>query len=140
MDRSENVKSRLFALIPLLAGLFIIGVALWGDEAGMQAPRWVVAAAGGVFLMAGLAILGQDLPWFSAVAGALLVTMFGAVGSWVAFGAGERQFSSSLSLPFVSITGPASELTGRLCFAPGAILLDALAIYLWLRLLAGKIR
>jgi hypothetical protein len=64
----------------------------------------------------------------------LLVTLFGVTVSWVSFGPGEREFTSSFSVPFVSISGPASETQGRVCFAPGAILLDGLAIYLWFRL------
>jgi hypothetical protein len=135
---SEDIKNKLFALLPIGMGAFIIGLAIWGDDGGMHAPRWVIAAAGGVFLLAGLTIRGQGLPWFSAFAGALMVTLFGAAVTWVSFGPGEREFTSTVSLPFLTVSGPGNETFGRLCFAPGAILLDILAVYLWVRLLLGK--
>jgi len=50
------------------------------------------------------------------------------------------QATPIVNRPLILFPDPSSEPVGRLCFAPGAILLDALAIYLWLRLLAGKSR
>ncbi len=117
--------------IASLVGLFVVAVAIWGDDSGFHAPRWVVGAAGCTFLFAGIAILVQDHPRFSALVRALLLTTFGAVFTWVSFGPGERQFSSTVSIPFISITRDSSEITGRICFAPGAILLDGLALYTW---------
>jgi len=137
---SEDVKNKLFAVMPVAMGGFIVAMAIWGDDSGMHAPRWVVAAAGGVFVLAGLMILGQNLPWFAGLSAALMVTLFGAAVSWVSFGPGERQFTSTLSLPFIAVSGPGNQILGRLCFAPGAILLDVWSVYLWLRLLAGKTR
>jgi hypothetical protein len=127
----ENEKSVFFGLLLSGIGLVYVGIAIWGSEAGFHAPRWVVGLAGGTFSLGGLALLGQGYPHFSALVRALLFTAFGAVVTWVSFGTGERQFSSSISLPFISVSGPASELSGRICFAPGAILLDGLALYMW---------
>ena len=79
-----------------VVGLFIIAVSIWGDGSGFHAPRWVVGAAGGVFLLAGLAIFTQDHPILSSLLRALLLTSFGAVFTWVSFGPGEREFSSSV--------------------------------------------
>ena len=121
-------------LLISLFGLFFVGLAIWGSGEGFHAPRWVIAAAGGVFFLAGLSIFGQRYRFFNSFVLALLVTLFGLVVTWVSFGPGEREFSSSFSIPFISISGPASEVSGRICFAPGAILLDGLAIYLWFRL------
>lgn len=117
--------------IASLVGLFVIAISIWGDDSGFHAPRWVVGAAGSTFLFAGIAILVQDHPQFSALVRALLLTTFGAVFTWVSFGPGERQFSSTVSIPFISITSDSPGITGRICFAPGAILLDALALYMW---------
>jgi len=114
-----------------VVGLFIIAVSIWGDGSGFHAPRWVVGAAGGVFLLAGLAIFTQDHPILSSLLRALLLTSFGAVFTWVSFGPGEREFSSSVSIPFLTFTRSSSEITGRICFAPGALLLDGAALYTW---------
>jgi hypothetical protein len=127
----ETDNPVFFGLLLSGIGLVYVGIAIWGSEAGFHAPRWVVGLAGGTFSLGGLAILGQGYPHFSALVRALLLTAFGAVVTWVSFGPGERQFTSTTSLPFVSISGPASELSGRICFAPGAILLDGLALYMW---------
>ncbi len=121
----------VFGLLAAVVGLIYIGIAIWGSDTGFHAPRWVVGMAGGTFLLAGLAILGQGYPHFSALVRALLLTAFSAVVTWVSFGPGERQFSSTTSLPFISFSRSASDLSERICFAPGAILLDGLAIYLW---------
>jgi hypothetical protein len=59
------------------------------------------------------------------------LTAFGAAVPWISFGPGEREFSSTINIPFLSFSRSSSELSGRICFAPGAILLDALALYLW---------
>jgi hypothetical protein len=118
-------------LIACLAGGIVIGMAIWGDDTGFHAPRWVVAAAGATFLFAGMAIIGQDYPLFSGILRALLLTCFGGVFTWVSFGPGERQFTSTISLPLLSFTSGSSSILGRICFAPGAILLDGLALYAW---------
>jgi hypothetical protein len=135
---SQRVDTRdaiIGGVIASAVGMFIIGLAIWGDDSGFHAPRWVVGAAGGTFLMAGLAIFGQDSPYFSSLLRALLLTSFGAVFTWVSFGLGEREFSSSVSIPFFLISRPDSELSGRICFAPAAILLDGLALYTWFLLI-----
>lgn len=126
-------------LVSALPGLFLVGLAFFGDEASFEAPRWVVAAGGGVFFFGGLIIFGQGRPRFQAVVVALLLTCFGALATWVAWGPGEREFSASLGLPFLEFEGQGSERFGRLCFSPGAIVLDVLAIYQWIRLLLGRI-
>jgi len=137
MRKSQKIDSKDALIgggIASAVGLFIIAVSIWGDDAGFYAPRWVVGAAGGVFLLAGLSIFAQDHPRLSSVAVALLLTSFGAVASWVSFGPGERQFSSTVSIPFISVTRSSSDILGRICFAPGAVLLDGLALYTWFKL------
>ncbi len=130
-NNGEKDNPIVFGLFVSVIGLVYVGIAIWGSEAGFHAPRWVVGLAGGTFSLGGLAILGQGYPHFSALVRALLLTAFGVVVTWVSFGPGERQFTSTISLPFISRSGPASELSGRICFAPGAILLDGLALYMW---------
>lgn len=130
----EDGKAILLGLVTSIAGVLIVGLAIWGSGEGFNAPRWVVAAAGGCFFLAGMAILGRGYPRFYALVLALMVSLFGAAITWVSFGPGEREFTSTVSLPFLSVSGPASEIAGRICFAPGAVLLDLLALYLWFQL------
>lgn len=125
---------RLGGSMASAVGLFIIASAILADDAGFYAPRWIVAAAGGVFLLAGLMIFSQDKPVLSSLFRALLLTSFGAVFTWVSFGPGERQFSSTVSLPLFSFSNSSPGFLGRICFAPGAILLDVWALYSWFKL------
>lgn len=130
-ENEEGNVALLPGLFAAVMGMFIVALAFWGSDEGFNAPRWVVGAAGGVFVLAGLAIVGKGKPFFSALVKALLITLFGVVATWVSFGPGERQFTSTISVPFLSFSGPASDLSGRICFAPGAIILDGLALYMW---------
>lgn len=81
--------------------------------------------------MSGLAIFSQDHPLLSSLIRAILLTGFGVIFSWVSFGPGERQFTGTVSIPFITFSKPSSEITGRICFAPGALLLDGVALYTW---------
>jgi hypothetical protein len=85
-------------------------------------------------LVAGLFLLVQENALMASALRALMLTTFALPFLWVSFSPGERQFSSTFSIPFFSVSGPASELLGRLCFAPGALLLAGLAGYLWIKL------
>jgi hypothetical protein len=134
MSQSSQINARdafIGGGIASIVGLFIIAISIWGDDSGFHAPRWVVGAAGGVFLLAGLAIFSQDHPVLSSLLRALLLTSFGAVFTWVSFGPGEREFSTSVSIPFLTFSRSSSEITGRICFAPGALLLNGAALYTW---------
>jgi len=53
--------------------------------------------------------------------------------NWIAFGPGQRGFSGGLALPFVSVSGPASEWTGRVAFAIGAVLVDVFLVWMTAR-------
>jgi len=133
------------AMVPFLfiaAGLAIVLVAadvIPTDPRSLDAPRWVVAASGLTFFLAGVAMM--VMPGASAGArgqvswlGFLLV--FGILGSmaaianWIAFGPGERQFSGTISIPFIAITSGSSEWTGRIAFGVGAVILDVMLVIL----------
>jgi hypothetical protein len=122
---------------PVLAGL---GVVHMSPTPGT--PAWVVVATGGMFVLAGLAIivdygmagaspvdgsLPDSAPFFLKVTqyvlGLAIVGLMFAVFAWIAFGAGQRQFSSSISLPFWSSSGRSSERSGRIAFGIGAVLM-----------------
>jgi hypothetical protein len=104
---------------------------------GGDAPAWVVACAASIFVLAGgLLVLrsfmggdvnDQELPrgapfWLRAiyyVAGLGVVAALATIGTWVAFGPGERAFS--VSIPFLG-SGPGNEWIGRAAFGIGAAL------------------
>src|SRR3954469_19656695 len=64
------------------------------DESAFQAPRWVIGACGGVFLIAGLMIrLPAGMPRLQQFLGAVFISVFATIPAWVAFGGGLREFS-----------------------------------------------
>jgi hypothetical protein len=127
-------------LITVWFGLMIMIISVVDDESNFEAPRWVVTAAGAVFLLVGVLVLraenAKNAPpdnVFSGVITAIMLTCFGAVVTWVSLGPGEREFQGSISFLFFSFDTQSSEFLGRLCFLPGTILLDAMAIVTWFR-------
>jgi hypothetical protein len=123
------------------AGLFFVLVGLGivpppGGKKNLHGPLWVVFCAGLAFFFGGGALLlhlasgakptDDDFPagapqWMRVVRYLAMVAIFvsfAAIGSWVAFGPGDRAFS--MSTPFFS--GPANEIVGRVAFGIGAII------------------
>jgi hypothetical protein len=118
----------------LLVMLFVSGVI---PSKGASAPAWVGMIAVGAFVLAGSALVlrafaGGDphdgeLPvnaprWLRITYYVLGLSMIGslaAIGTWVAFGPGERAFS--MSVPFVG-TGPADQSLGRTIFGIGTLI------------------
>ena len=95
----------------LLMGAFIVLIALGiipYDESAFHAPRWVVVVAGAVFMAGGMAVIwqgafahAQETIWFRVVSHIFSASIFlclTLVLNWVAFGSGEREFSSSISI------------------------------------------
>lgn len=125
-----------FSLMPILSGLRLVPVR---PTAGT--PGWVAISAGLMFMFAGAILLsdaaagglgpdGQLLtttpPWirrFQWILGLAITVSFASIATWVAFGSGERHFSSSISLPFVAVRGASSETTGRWVFGCAAVVL-----------------
>ncbi len=127
-------------------GTFIVLVAadiIRADPASFHAPRWVVAAAGLAFVLAGLSVAtaplnqGEDIPRRVTLRGLLLggpiVALLAAVAHWVAFGPGERRFGGGFSIPFITISSRTPEWTGRLIFGIGAVMLDAMLLWILVR-------
>ena len=122
--------------VPILGGFGVIDLK---PEPGT--PRWICVAAGGLFFLAGLSLIvdgasgaiGPDgqirtdgPPWFhvfQSLIGLGIVGTMGAVMSWIAFGPGERHFSSTVSLPFGSWHPASSDTTGRWAFGIAAVLI-----------------
>jgi hypothetical protein len=117
---------------PILIGLGVLTPTTVDPD---QAPPWVAVCAGVMFVMAGLAIVldygiaggvgadGDLLPGTpmairigNLLLGGTIVGLMTAVFGWVAFGPGPRNFSSTVSLPFLSFTRTSGELFGRVIF------------------------
>ncbi len=127
------------AFIAIAAGGFIVALALdviHAPPESFHAPRWVVAAAGSVFLLAGILLLaGDGDSGFRRFTVAVLLTIFALPFDWVAFGPGPREFSGSAGVGGVGVAGRVGELSGRIVFGIGAVILDLLALFVWIRFL-----
>lgn len=137
--RRPNAVALWLGLIAAAMGAFIIVMAAFDpDESRFHAPRWVVGAAGAVFVLAGAAAIkskGMSGPHIDnsgyRLILALLLTCFGAVASWVAFGSGEREFEGTLGAGGSFLPFDPGEVLGRILFSPGALLLDVMALAAW---------
>jgi hypothetical protein len=140
MDEQPRSRDRTAFLCGLLAvamGLFIVLSALGviPSRGGAQGERWVAVVAGLAFVFGGLAVVIQtwaratpdgvlpaSTPPFVRTALYLLtlaiVVSLGAIGTWVAFGPGKREFATSI--PF--LPGWLNEPLGRTAFGVGAIM------------------
>ncbi|MFQ5593862.1 MAG: hypothetical protein ACE5HA_06905 [Anaerolineae bacterium] len=146
-------KTAVFmGLVSSAAGGFVLLAAagfIPAPEESFHAPHWVVGLCGLAFLIAGgLLLEGQLFAWLGRGgrrdefrqtifevsrywAGVSIITIFALIFDWIAFGPGERQFSSSISLPFFSVTTSGGQSIGRYMFGFGAIMLNLLAVWGW---------
>ena len=130
----------VLGLFAALMGFLVIGMALHiipTDTPG-DTPRWIGAAAGLAFVLAGAAVIvgyavaggaapDGDLPAGTPfgvrltqyLLGLSIVGLMTAIGAWVTFGPGRREFSIT-GLP---VLGPrAGEIMGRVAFGLGTVL------------------
>jgi hypothetical protein len=133
----------LFAAAFMGAGIAILAIAFgWihvpADKA--HAPRWVLVAAGLVFVAGGFVPHAQRYgpdAWQSRLIGAVVLLSLTVICNWVAFGPGPRQFSTSIGVPSLAASGTdAGETSGRAVFGMFAAGLDLLVIVTavrWLR-------
>jgi hypothetical protein len=129
---------RFWGLFTVVLGtLIMLAAAGVLPSKGGDAPAWVVACAALMFVFAGgLLVLrsfmggemsDSEMPrgtplWLRAgyyVLGLGVVAGLATVGTWVAFGPGERAIS--VSIPFLG-SGPANPWIGRAVFGVGAVL------------------
>ena len=111
-----------------------------GGRNNLHGPMWLALAIGLVFALAGLSALLQvaaganaqgEMPeksprWMRAaqyLMAATLLMCLAMVGSWIAFGAGDRQFSGTLP-----VSGAANAWIGRIVFGIGALITWGAAI------------
>jgi len=130
-------------------GIAILALSVWAPGDKFQAPRWVVAAIGGAFVFFGgwtaiVYAMGYDPkrgdetlppPLVQLAFFAPGLTLFAVPFHWVAFGPGPRAFSGGVSLPFVTISRGTGELSGRIWFGIGAILIDLLIVGVSIKLI-----
>jgi hypothetical protein len=132
----------LFGLYAIVAGLGVVRVRF---SPGVQ--PWVVVAAGAMFMLAGLSVIngrssygapyhgkdpGREVPFHVQLIGLLLsLSVLGlmcAIFVWVAFGPGERHFSTWSTFSGRPLPVEASERPGRIAFGICAGILAALLI------------
>lgn len=114
-------------LFPILAGL---GVGAFDVGRAPGVPDWVVIAAGGIFVLAGVAIMA-DSAGFGVVAGLACALGLAAVGNWMAFGPGVRNCTMTLTGWWTS-SRLVGDLPCRLVFGWGAVVTDVLVLLLLL--------
>lgn len=126
-----------FGLITLAigAGIMALGSGLWPDALrGLNAPVWVLLAAGGVFALAGasLASQGRTPPWVQAVIGNCILTLFAVIPAWIAWGGSRRGFSASGNLGGLWLATGFDEVDfGRMVFGGAALLMGMIALAVW---------
>jgi hypothetical protein len=141
-DSSGATPKAMIAIgmVAAAAGLYfmLVGAGVLpipGGPGNLHGPLWILLCAGLAFFLAGSAVVlhgigrandqGEfpaDAPsWLRVVQyliGVAVFACFGAIGSWIAFGPGERAFSGSL--PFFS--GEVNAAIGRTAFGIGAVI------------------
>ncbi len=136
-SRSLDKTAIACGLFALAMGLFIVlsAFGIIPSRESTDGERWIGVIAGLAFVFGGLAVVVQTcakatpdgvLPvsapiWVRVTLHLLslaIVVSLGAIGTWIAFGPGEREFSSSI--PFL----PAwlNEPIGRTVFGIGTFL------------------
>jgi hypothetical protein len=136
----------LVGLIPILVGLGV-----FPPPSPPQAPPWVIVCTGLTFVLAGLAVvvdygiaaamgdaLGPDGDFPAGTPFAIRLANYvlglGIVGSmvsifgWVAFGRGERHFSTTIAVPFVAWHSASGEMSGRIAFGAATVLLGVMFV------------
>jgi len=136
---------------PLLLAAAALGLAVaFGlirlEPSRTHAPLWIVGAIGVSFAAMGLVLLLDGVEAFKRIRGWLafvFLVSFAAVFNWVAFGPGERHFTTRTSVGSgaIGVTSVAEggELGGRIAFGVFAVLLDLLIaspliLWLWRRM------
>ena len=147
-EMSRRAAIVLGALVAAV-GLGVLALAFWGSGEKFHAPRWVIAACGGAFVFFGgwtavVYALGYDPrrseetlppPLVQLAFFAPGLAMFALPFHWVAFGPGPRAFSGSFSLPFVTVSQRSGEMSGRILFGIGAVLIDLMILGICVKLI-----
>ena len=104
----EAPPSRWIGVLVVATGVIPMGAAFVADDAKFHAPRWLVALAGGLFVLAGLLLVraSRDAPrppetdLVGAIMGVLLTGGFTVLSVWaLLFSGGPKAWNVSGSLP-----------------------------------------
>jgi len=122
-------------------GFLVLGIGLH-SALRMPAPTssdFIFVPAALMFVFAGVLLaLPPERAALTRLFAALLITAFAVTLDWVAFGPGERRFGGGISLGFLGIGWQPGELFGRAAFGVAAVILDVLAVVLWVQLVRGR--
>jgi hypothetical protein len=130
-------STRIVGLLCIVAAGFIFSVAFGWLQTDKYAPDWIIVLFGIAFLAAGLFVWAlprgkaqrsvfSDFVYNSA--GTIIFVAFAIISHWIAFGPGERQSESNLSLPIGWLDRHAGDLETRIFFGFGAVVLDLLIL------------
>lgn len=113
-------------------------------------PTWIAIAAGMIFVLAGAMLMVDAAAGGTTDDGSLpaaaspilhhlqtvivlaIIVVMGTIATWIAVGPGERHFSTTISLPFLSYRPKNTDLPGRIAFGVGAALI-------WIVMLIGTV-
>ena len=141
MRKSVLFVAALAALTGCLTVLLAVG-AIPLNNSLLRGPSWVIILSGLAFLLAGaLTVLIElrhhdSLPASASMVGILrtltgllLVLIFLTLGNWVAFGPGDRDIQTTLSIPLFGPSAASGKFLGRAAFGAGAVILDLVLLY-----------
>jgi len=135
---------RWMAAVFLFFGMLVLAMAFgWikTKPSAVHAPLWVLVSAGMMFNLGSVMIFLMGRARVDSLRNAvswLFVLALSLPFNWVAFGEGERHFSSSVRGFGVAATSSSGEWTGRLMFGFFALLMDAILAWALIRVLCGK--
>ncbi|GAB4434077.1 MAG: hypothetical protein Kow002_21250 [Anaerolineales bacterium] len=137
-------------LVMLPTAWMMISVLNAEPESFALAPRWLVFSAALLFFNTGITVGLMDTGfneyrqtrWLAYLQGAVLLSMpliFVMLFNWVAFGPGRREFSMSVSIPFIAFNFErANEIIGRVAFAIPALIMDFFLLLVVYQLVAER--
>lgn len=124
MTRRSN--QTLVGWLCIAAGIFILATAaglIPVPEDDINAPTWVIALCGLVFLVGGIMAFAGTRPRLNALFAALLCGAFGAIGTWVTFFSPAESISGGV--PFLAQSTNAA--IGRWVFGLGTLITFGIA-------------
>ena len=122
----------LVGVVVLAAGIALVALGILRHSDPAEPLAFLVIPAGLVFVFGGLLVLLP--PKLNPPLAALMVTSLAVIFDWVAFGPGERHFTSYVGGAGAGVSWTSGELAGRAFFGVLALIMDVAAIGLWLRL------
>jgi hypothetical protein len=138
-------RARLLALVFWMVGSMILAFAVgWIPVPGgrFEAPRWVLGAAGFLFIAGGFvprATRSGPNSWVSRCVGAGVLWPLALIFNWIAFGAGPRHFSGGWSIGRLGFSqGSGSDTGGHIVFGIAAVVMDLIVIAVAVRWMRTK--